>query len=109
MGKNNAFAYVLISTYEKPHSELEAHITSSKDVKVVEIYPLFARWDAIAKLQSDDFNAIGRYVMDIIRRVPGVVSTITLVGYSSLEKKLRQSQQPANPASPQQAQAQQLQ
>lgn len=47
---------------------------------IVELHPLFGEYDLIAKVEAEDFNALGQLVVDKIRAVSGVIDTKTLTG-----------------------------
>ena len=46
----------------------------------MELYPLFGEFDLIAKIETKDFNELGRIVVERIRMVEGVLDTKTLTG-----------------------------
>ena len=46
----------------------------------MELHPLFGEYDLIAKVEAEDFNALGQLVVDRIRSVSGVIDTKTLTG-----------------------------
>ena len=73
-----ATGFVLIST--SPAKEHEVYNELLKVKSVVELHPLFGEYDLIAKVNSDDYNALGQIVVDDIRSIQGVVETKTLTG-----------------------------
>lgn len=48
--------------------------------EIIEIHPLFGEYDMIAKVEVEDFNALGKIVTDKIRTVNGVTDARTLTG-----------------------------
>jgi DNA-binding Lrp family transcriptional regulator len=73
-----ATGFVLIDTL--PAREHDAYSELLKIKGIVALDALFGEHDFIAKVEAEDFNAIGRVVVDRIRAVKGVVDTRTLVG-----------------------------
>ena len=70
--------FVLIST--APGKEHEVYVELKKIPEIVELYPLFGEFDLIAKIETKDFNELGRIVVEKIRMVEGVLDTKTLTG-----------------------------
>ena len=73
-----AIGYVLIST--DPKKELEAYNKIKELPDIIELHPLFGDYDLIAKMETEDFNAIGKIVVEDIRTISGVIDTKTLTG-----------------------------
>jgi DNA-binding Lrp family transcriptional regulator len=73
-----AIGFVLIST--APAKEHEVYTELLRVKGIVELHPLFGEYDLIAKVEADDFNALGQLVVDKIRAVSGVIDTKTLTG-----------------------------
>jgi len=73
-----AIGFVLIST--APAKEHEVYNELLKVKEIVELHPLFGEYDLIAKIETEDFNALGEIVVDSIRSIPGVIDTKTLTG-----------------------------
>jgi len=73
-----AVGFVLIST--APAKEHEVYDVLLTVKEVVELHPLFGEYDLIAKIEADDFNLLGKVVIDNIRGIPGVIDTKTLTG-----------------------------
>ncbi len=63
-----------------PAKEHEVYNELLKVKHVVELHPLFGEYDLIAKVSSEDYNALGQIVVDDIRSIHGVVETKTLTG-----------------------------
>ena len=72
--------FVLITT--APGKEHEVYTALQGLKEIVEMHGLFGDYDIIAKIDSPDFDSLGRIVVDQIRGVPGVVDTRTLPGLS---------------------------
>jgi DNA-binding Lrp family transcriptional regulator len=73
-----AIGFVLINT--TPMREHDAHAELLKIKEIVELNALFGEHDFIAKVEANDFNAVGRVVVDKIRAIKGVIDTRTLIG-----------------------------
>jgi DNA-binding Lrp family transcriptional regulator len=73
-----ATGFVLIST--APAKEHDVYSELLKVKEIVELHPLFGEYDLIAKVEAEDFNALGQVVVDKIRAVKGVIDTKTLTG-----------------------------
>ncbi|MDH7506856.1 MAG: Lrp/AsnC ligand binding domain-containing protein [Candidatus Thermoplasmatota archaeon] len=73
-----AIGFVLIS--EAPAREYEVYNKLSKVPEIIELHPLFGEYDLIAKVQADDFEKLGKIVVDKIRSIEGVIDTKTLTG-----------------------------
>lgn len=72
-----ARGYVLISV--EPGKELEAYRAFKKVKGVVDATPLLGDIDFILVVEGKTTDEIARIVINNIRRVPGLVSTKTLV------------------------------
>jgi DNA-binding Lrp family transcriptional regulator len=77
-GRTVAIGFVLISTAPAKEHEVYSELLRVKGI--VELHPLFGEYDLIAKVEAEDFNALGQLVVDKIRAVPGVIDTKTLTG-----------------------------
>ena len=75
---NLAIGFVLIST--APAKEHDVYNELLKVAAIVELHPLFGEYDLIAKIEAEDFNALGEIVIDRIRAISGVIDTKTLTG-----------------------------
>ena len=73
-----AIGFVLIST--APAKEHDVYNELLKVAEIVELHPLFGEYDLIAKIDAEDFNALGEIVIDRIRTISGVIDTKTLTG-----------------------------
>lgn len=70
--------FVMIST--APSMEMKVYHELSKILEIIEMYPLFGEYDLIAKIETEDFNALGKIVVEKIRTINGVSDTRTLTG-----------------------------
>ena len=73
-----AIGFVLISTAPAKEHDVYNELLHVKGI--VELHPLFGEYDLIAKVEAEDFNALGQLVVDRIRSVVGVIDTKTLTG-----------------------------
>ncbi len=70
-------AYLLISLQEAKEREVLDEITKHKEVK--EAHILFGEWDIIAKVEVENSDALGTFIMEKIRTIPEVKVTSTLI------------------------------
>jgi len=73
-----SIGFVLIKA--APALEHEIYIKILKVSQIIELHPLFGEYDLIAKIQADDFEKLGKIVVDSIRSIEGVIDTKTLTG-----------------------------
>lgn len=69
-------AFCLISS--SPGKERDVYKELKKTPGVIEVNPLFGPYDAILKIEADDYRKIGSFVTEKIRSIPGIVETKTL-------------------------------
>ena len=65
-----------------PLHQSEVFNKLSKLSEVIELHPIFGEYDLIAKIESKDFESIGKIVINKIRTIEGIVDTKTLIGIS---------------------------
>ncbi|MFO8050372.1 MAG: Lrp/AsnC ligand binding domain-containing protein [Thermoplasmatota archaeon] len=70
--------FVFIKTRAKMEVKAYRQLITLEDIK--ELTPLFGDYDLIAKVEAQDFKMLSGVVVERIRKVPGVVETITLAG-----------------------------
>ena len=70
--------FVLISA--APTKEHEVYENLLQIPEIIELYPLFGEFDLIAKLETDNYDKLGKIVIDRIRTIDGVLNTKTLTG-----------------------------
>ena len=73
-----AIGFVLVTT--APAKEHQVYNSLLNIEEIIEIHPLFGEYDIIAKIEAEDFDALGRIVVDKIRTIAGVIDTKTLTG-----------------------------
>ncbi len=73
-----AVGFVLIST--APGKEHDVYNILQNMKEIVEIHPLFGEYDIIAKIETKDYNELGKIVVNKIRVIDGVIDTKTLTG-----------------------------
>ncbi|MBW2986496.1 Lrp/AsnC ligand binding domain-containing protein [Candidatus Woesearchaeota archaeon] len=70
-------AYVQISLDDAKESEIYGSLKQLPEVQ--EAHILFGEWDVIVKLELSAPEALGTFVMDKIRSLPGVKLTSTMI------------------------------
>jgi DNA-binding Lrp family transcriptional regulator len=73
-----AIGFVLISA--APAREHEVYNKLSKVKEIIELHPLFGEYDIIAKIEAEDFEKLGKIIVEKIRSINGVIDTKTLTG-----------------------------
>ena len=76
--KPMAIGFVLISA--APAREHEVYNKLSKVKEIIELHPLFGEYDIIAKIEAEDFEKLGKIIVEKIRSINGVIDTKTLTG-----------------------------
>ncbi len=71
-----AIGFVLIIV--APVHEHEVYHKLTKVSEIIELHPLFGEYDLIAKVDAEDFEKLGSIVVNNIRKIEGVVETMTL-------------------------------
>ena len=71
-----AIGFVLMTV--APALEREVYNKLSKVPEIIELHPLFGEYDLIAKIEAEDFENLGSIVVNNIRKIEGVVETMTL-------------------------------
>ncbi len=71
-----ATGFVLISV--EPGAERQVYREVIKVKEVVDVHLLFGEYDLIARIEADDYDAIGEIVVNSMRKIPGVAATKTL-------------------------------
>ncbi|GAI36173.1 unnamed protein product [marine sediment metagenome] len=70
--------YVLIIT--SPMHEHKVYNKLIKNKKIKEVHPLFGEYDLIIKIEFDDFQSMGEFIVNEIRQLNGIIATKTLTG-----------------------------
>ena len=74
-----AIGFVLISA--EPAKEHSVYSQLKNNVpEIKELFPLFGEYDLIAKIEAEDFESLGKIVVQKIRTIEGVLDTKTLTG-----------------------------
>jgi len=73
-----SIGFILIKA--APALEYEVYNKLSKVSQIIELEPLFGEYDLIAKIEAEDFEKLGKIVIDNIRSIKGVIDTKTLTG-----------------------------
>jgi len=60
-------------------SERNVYDKLSKHEEIEFVHELFGSWDIIAKIQTEDVQRMDEFVSDIVRNIPGVNSSATLI------------------------------
>lgn len=61
-------------------NEHEVYNKVSEIEEISESHLLFGEYDLIVKLEAEDFDKLGKIVVDKIRHIDGVIDTKTLAG-----------------------------
>jgi DNA-binding Lrp family transcriptional regulator len=70
--------FVLISTIAGKEHDVYASLIDMKEI--IELHPLFGEYDIIAKIETENFDDLGKIVVENIRTINGVLNTKTLAG-----------------------------
>ena len=73
-----AIGFVLILA--APAKEHEVYNALSKVKEITELNPLFGEYDLIAKIEAEDFDKLGKIIVEKIRSIDGIIDTKTLTG-----------------------------
>ena len=73
-----SIGFILIKA--SPSLEHEVYSKLSKVSQIIELELLFGEYDLIAKIEAEDFEKLGKIVIDNIRSIKGVIDTKTLTG-----------------------------
>ena len=65
-----------------PLHEYEVFNKLSKLHEIIELHPLFGEYDLIAKIEAEDYESIGKIIINKIRTIEGIIDTKTLTGIS---------------------------
>ncbi len=77
--------YVLINTEMKREREIYEKLI--EEPKIEEAHLLAGEYDIIVKLASDDHSELGNFIIEKIRNLDGIKSTLTLAaGYTYLDR-----------------------
>ena len=71
-------AFVLIST--TPAMEYKVYNELLKVKEILELHPLFGKYDLLAKIETKDSDKLAQILLNKIRTVDGIADTKTLTG-----------------------------
>ena len=71
------FAYLLISLDATREDDIYDKLKKMAEIK--DLHILFGEWDLIAKVQLENSEALGTFVISKVRNIPGVKLTSTLI------------------------------
>ena len=74
--------FVIINT--KPKYEKTVYNSLNNFPEIKEVHPLLGRHDLIAKIEIDNYDNLGSFVVNKIRPIKGIKNTRTLTGSFSL-------------------------
>lgn len=77
-----SFAYRLSGT-EEPLSQKRIAGEISKFPEVQEVHIITGDWDILIKVKAKDVDAIGKFVVDKLRKVQGIEKTLTCMVFST--------------------------
>jgi Lrp/AsnC family leucine-responsive transcriptional regulator len=87
-------AFIFVSfTYRPPGTEKdldqrEVAKRVAKYPEVQEIHIITGDWDFLIKVKEKDVNAVGRFVVDKLRTVPGISKTLTIMVFDSVKESI---------------------
>lgn len=78
-------ALVLIKAQTDRVSELAAQLTETEGVS--EVFSVAGQWDLVAIVRVRDNEDLARVVTDHIRKIPGIVSSETMIAFRSYSRR----------------------
>lgn len=91
LGKGT-IAFILASfTYRNPEtdtllSQRDLAKQISKFPEVQEVHIITGNWDILIKVKAEDVDAVGRFVIDKLRRVKGIEKTLTCMVFETVKE-----------------------
>ena len=73
-----AIGFVLIDV--APVRENYVYNELSKEPEIVELQPLFGKYDLLAKIEAEYYDKLASIIINKIRSITGVIGTKTLTG-----------------------------
>lgn len=73
-----ALGFVLI--HAEPEKEGAVFDALSQVPEIKDLHALFGEYSLIGKVEADDFDSMGRVIVEKVRAIDGVVDTKTLTG-----------------------------
>ena len=87
-------AFIFVSfTYRPPGAEKdldqrEVAKRVAKYPEVQEVHIITGDWDFLIKVKEKDVNAVGKFVVDKLRTVPGISKTLTIMVFDPVKESL---------------------
>ena len=87
-------AFIFVSfTYrplgaDKDLDQREVAKIVGKFPEVQEVHIITGDWDFLIKVKEKDVNAVGRFVVDKLRTVPGISKTLTVMVFDSVKESV---------------------
>lgn len=75
-------AYCLIMVKDGRHGDVVEAIKAKNLPPVKEVHAVAGTYDVVVELIGDDPRVLGKTVIEVIQKVDGVVSTVTLLAYA---------------------------
>jgi DNA-binding Lrp family transcriptional regulator len=70
-------AMLLIGTETGSERNVYTELSNHNEIEFVN--ELFGSWDIIAKVQTEDMQRMDEFISDVVRNIPGVNSSVTLI------------------------------
>jgi len=87
-------AFIFVSfTYRPPGAEKdldqrEVAKRVARFPEVQEVHIITGDWDFLIKVKDKDVNAVGRFVIDKLRTVPGISKTLTIMVFDAVKESI---------------------
>jgi len=87
-------AFIFVSfTYRPPGAEKDLNQREvakivGKYPEVQEVHIITGDWDFLIKVKEKDVNAVGRFVVDKLRTVPGISKTLTIMVFDPVKESI---------------------
>jgi Lrp/AsnC family leucine-responsive transcriptional regulator len=87
-------AFIFVSfTYRPPGTDKDLNQREvAKKVgrypEVQEVHIITGDWDFLIKVKEKDVNAVGRFVVDKLRTVPGISKTLTIMVFDAVKESM---------------------
>ena len=70
-------AFIQIATDSDNPDELCRELRKNEEIK--DLYVLFGKWDVVAIAEIKDAEALGKFIIEKVRQIPGVRDTATQI------------------------------
>jgi DNA-binding Lrp family transcriptional regulator len=87
-------AFIFVSfTYRPPGADKDLNQREvakivGKYPEVQEVHIITGDWDFLIKVKEKDVNAVGRFVVDKLRTVPGISKTLTIMVFDPVKESM---------------------